>query len=150
MIWTVPVLLGVGCGLTLWSVRDPDARLLALSLCGFLVMGGVFWYHDAMWGFPVMDWLLGVVSLVIWWSRREAWVALFVQLIAIRLIMHVLDTITGHAFVVPYIHALNATFALLLVVTASSGGRLNGSVLLRGLHRLRRVLSQAASARRLR
>lgn len=144
----VPILFGLGCAVSLWFAaqsRDPDAKTLAGALIIMWALMNTAWLLDAMWAFPLIDLGAGMTALTIWWARQTAWCALFAQTIFIRLELHMLDSFTGHAFLVSYIHALNATFAWMLVVVAYPGGGYASNALLRRFRYFRAVLSAAST-----
>ncbi len=116
-----------------------------MGLTALWALATLAWMLNALWLLAIFDWLFGVVALIIWWTRRAKWVALLVQIVAARLMLHVLNYLTLQLFVVPYIHTLNATFVLLLVATAVSGGSHGSDSLLRRIRRIRGPLSAAPS-----
>lgn len=144
LVW--PGLFGIGCTLTIWSAwksGDAAARSGAWSLAAVWAMANAAWQENLMWLLPAIDLGLGVAFLQLWGMTRTRWVALLVNAVAIRLILHILDMLTGHLFEVPYIHALNATFVWMLVVVASSGSGHVRDTLLHRFRRFRAVLSPA-------
>lgn len=125
----VPILFGIGCAVAYGAAaysRDKDTR----SVAGYLVLIWAFanmaWYTNTLLFLPVLDMLLGMEVVRIWWRTQANWVALVANAVAIRLVLHVLDALTGHVFVSAYLHAINATFVWMLVVVAYGGGH-NGS-----------------------
>lgn len=148
MLWVVPVLFGVALALTMWLADGREARIVAAYLVAVWALANAAWLVDMLWVLPVVDLGLGLALVTLWWATRASWVALVADAVAIRLMLHVLDTLTAHVFEVAYIHALNATFAWMLVVVALSGGGHAADTLLRGLRRIRASLS-ASPARRL-
>lgn len=125
-MWTVPILFGVGCAAAFGFAarsRDPDAMHLALGLAGVWLCANLVWYFDSLWLLPALDWLFGTAAVVAWWGSRTKWVCLLVQLTTARLILHVLDYATGHAFLVGYIHGLNLLFLLELLAVSYEGWR---------------------------
>lgn len=144
----VPILFGIGCAVSFSLAvrsRDADARLIAGYLVVMWALANAAWWANMLILLPVLDVWLGILALIIWWTTRAKWVALIVNAVAIRLILHVLDALTGHLFLVAYLHALNATFAWMLVVVASSGGDHVRDTLLRRFRRIRGVLSPASA-----
>lgn len=142
MLWAVPVLAGFGCVAALRNARrssEPEAMTLAWSVAAIAIVANAAWYCDAMWLLPVMDLYAGCMALT--YGRSKKWVALFIDAVAVRLILHMLDALTGHSFLVAYIHALNATFAWMLLVVATGGhnGRSVSDYLRDLLRRLRRM-----------
>lgn len=138
-MFVVPVLFGIGCAAAMWVAaqsRDADARLLSVELFAMWALANVLWLFDRLDYLPALDWLIGVQAIVMLGERRAKWIRFFVLLIALRLTLHVVDYLTAHAFLVPYIHGLNATFALLLVAVSHAGGRHARDHLLGHLHRL--------------
>jgi hypothetical protein len=146
----VPVLCGIGCvaafGVATYS-RDADARRLALLLCGTWAAANLLWLLNILEYLPVLDWLIGVQAVVISATRSDKWVRLFIWVIALRLTLHVVDYLTGHAFLVQYIHGLNATFALLLMAVSYAGGCHARDTMLGHLHRLGARLRNPLQAR---
>lgn len=143
----VPILFGISCAAACWFAaqsRDPDVRLIAIYLAIEWALANAAWYADMLVVMPVFDFWCGVIALVFWWTRKDTWIALIVHLVAIRLVLHILDYLTGHAFLVPYIHALNATFALMLVTVAWPGGRNARDTLRNSFRRCVRILSAKA------
>lgn len=144
----VPILFGIGCMVTAWFAtqsRDYDVRAVAAYLAVMWAGMNALWFADLMVIFPVFDWFCGVMAVFLWWTRRARWVALVAQIATARLVLHVLYSLTGDAFTVPYIHALNATFAGMLVTVAYPGGGNARRTLLRGLRRLGGVVSSRSS-----
>lgn len=142
----VPVLFGIGCAVCLWCAvysRDVHARTIAGYLVTYWALANAAWQANMLLVLPVLDLWIGIVSVTIWWTTRARWVALVAHAAGIRLILHVLDGLTGHLFIEPYLHALNATFAWMLVVVASSGGNHVRNTLLRRLRGFRRAVSPA-------
>lgn len=148
----MPFLFGLGCAACLWCAvrsRDPDAKMLAGALTIMWALTNTAWLLDALWVFPLIDLTAGILGLHLWGVRRAVWLDAFCRTIFVRLVLHILDGLTGHAFLVPYLHALNATFAWMLVLVASSGGG-HGILdfdILRGRFRRLRSLWAASSAR---
>lgn len=139
-----PVLFGIGCAVSYWLAvrsRDTGARTIAGYLTAAWALANAMWLADALWLMPALDLGLGLVALHIWWLTGARRVALIVNAVAMRLILHVLDALTGHVFLVSYLHALNATFVWMLVVVASSGGGHVRNYLLRRVRRIRSALS---------
>ena len=134
----VPVLCGIGCvvafGLATYS-RDPDARLLAVEIAAVWAGANALWLFNALQYLPALDWIVGVQALVMSITRRERWIKFFLAVIVLRLSLHVVDYLTAQAFLVQYIHGLNATFALLLMVVSYGGGAHARDTLLGYLHR---------------
>jgi len=123
------ILFGIGCAVSLWfAVRsgDKDARIVAAYLVVVWGLANAAWLANMLVLLPLLDFWLGVIAVTIWWTTQAKWVALIVNAVAIRLVLHVLDALTGHSFLIAYIHALNATFVWMLVVVAYGGGH-NGS-----------------------
>lgn len=121
----MPVLFGLTLAVALWSAEqsgDHDVRRLALVLIAVWALMNVAWLLNALWAFPLLDLWAGVVALPIWWTRRTDWSAIFVKTTFVRLELHVLDAMTGHAFLVSYFHALNATFVWMIMAVAFPGG----------------------------
>ena len=139
MIWTVPILFGLGCAAALRLAahsRNDDAKHLAWGLVAVWACANLAWYINAMWLIPAVDWLFGMVAVVAWKVSGDRWLALLVQFTAVRLILHVLDALTGHAFLVPYIHGLNLMFTLQLLAVSYEGWA-DGIPLFSGFRRLR-------------
>lgn len=140
----IPFLFGLGCAAAYWCAaqsRDPDAKVLAAALILMWALMNVAWLLDAMWVFPLIDLGAGVAGMRLWWMRRTNWAAIFVKTSFVRLELHVLDSLTGHAFLVSYIHALNATFVWMLLAVAYPGGGYASDTLFRRLRRVGAVLS---------
>ena len=144
MIWTVPILFALGSAVSICLAarsRDPDAILLSWALAAYIPAANMVWYYAVWSALPVMDWMLGIISLVVWATRREKWVLFFTHCIAARLVLHVLDFLTVQQFHISYLHGINLTFAIMLALVANTGMGDAASDLLRGLRRLRASLS---------
>ena len=142
VIWTVPILIGLGsAGGVYLSRRDPDRFVMAWVLFAYWAFANISWLCNVLVVLPAMDWIVGVMAMTAWWARRARWMTWVVQCIAARLALHVLDFLTDHAFLVSYIHALNASFVLMVVVVAFPGEGDAFDNLLRWLRRLRASLS---------
>jgi hypothetical protein len=150
VLWLVPVLFAGALGATSLLVRrDPAFRAVAAHLWVVWTLANAAWLSNTLWALPILDLGLGVALIDLWWKVRTRWVALLVHACSARLILHVLDAGTGHLFFVPYAHALNATFAWMLVVVAFGGGcdhRLDTDTLRRRLRDVRRALRPASCA----
>ena len=121
----VPILLLIGCvaALALTTLADdPDRRSLAFGLALVWVAAMALWFTNRLDLLPILDWLIGMQAVAIARYRTEKWVRFFIALIALRLTLHVVDYLAGHAYLVLYIHGLNATFAFLLMVVSHAGG----------------------------
>lgn len=101
--------------------RDPDRRALAIELALAWIAANLLWQENRLDLLPLVDWVIGAHAVYIARKRMEKWVWIFVGLIALRLTLHVGDYLSSHAFMVLYIHGLNATFALLLLVVSHAG-----------------------------
>lgn len=135
-------LFGLGCVVAMiFSRHDTDRLFMARSLTVVWALANAAWLYNCMWALPVLDWFLGALALITWWTNKSRWAWLFVQVVTARLILHVLDYLTGDLYLVPYIHALNATFVFLLVVVSYQGGRYDFDNLLRRVRRLRSILA---------
>lgn len=148
MLWVVPLLFGIGCavaGRSALRSGDTGAQIIAGYLTVIWALANAAWLSNMMWLLPMLDLWLGIAALTIWWATQARWVALIVNAVAARFIFHILDVLTWHAFEVPYIHALNAAFAWMLYVVASSGGDHVRDTLLRRFRRIRGVLSPASA-----
>lgn len=109
----------VGCVAAIRFAACPSARALAWSLLGIAIIANAGWYYKAMWLLPVIDMVAGCVALG--FRAEGKWVALFVRAIAVRLILHILNAATNGIFFNLYAHALNATFAWMLLLVAYGG-----------------------------
>ena len=128
MLWVVPALFGGTLVLASWLVRGHrESSTVAGHLWVIWALANAAWLANMLWLLPVFDLALGVALLNLWSTAQTRWVALLVHAVAIRLILHSLNALTGHLFFIAYVHALNATFVWMLVVVASTGGH-NGSV----------------------
>lgn len=137
----VPVFFGLTCVAACWvaaHAEDRDALLLARVLTVIWALANAAWFVNQLRWLPLVDWYAGMLGVVVWMARDTRWVRTFLGLIGLRLVLHVVDYLTGQALLVPYIHALNAAFFALLVITAYPGGRNAGDRLSR-LVRRRRV-----------
>lgn len=124
MLWIVPLLAGLGCAAVIYSSArsgNEPAEVLAWSLAAIAVIANAGWYYGAMWLLPVIDLHVGFIALWLHPHGQKKWVALFIHAVWIRLVLHMLDALTAHQFFVPYIHALNATYAWMLIVVANGG-----------------------------
>lgn len=140
----VSVLFGIACAVSWWLAmlsRDASARSVAGYLAVVWALANAAWRADMLWLLPMFDLGLGVAALAIWWAGRARWAALIVNAVVIRLVLHVLDAITAHVFLIAYLHALNATFVWMLVVVADAGGGHVRDTLFRRLRRIRGALS---------
>lgn len=125
MIWLVPALFSVACAVTSWLALRSDARgagSIAVSLFALWALANAAWVKDALWLLPVFDLGLAVLVLRIRLMTQARWVALVADAIAVRMALHVIEGVTGHLYHIAYLHALNATFAWMLVVVADAGG----------------------------
>lgn len=148
-MFVMPVLFGLGCAVAIWFSaysNDPDAKPLALGLTAVWGLANAAWLLDALWLLPALDWLIGMTALIAWWAHGQRWVAFLVQLVAARLILHVLDLATGHVFLVPYIHGLNALFTLELLAVSYTGMG-NGIRVLRSFRAVRLFLRSSPQAK---
>lgn len=146
MIYLVPALAFIGC-IAAWWLATPNAegtRTLALGNLFLWAGANLCWLSNNLWALPLLDLFLGGIAIVLWWVAPAAWLRFYTNMIAARLILHVLDVLTGHAFTVPYINALNATFAAMLVAVAYPGGWNGCRRLLRGVRRLGGFLPSTA------
>jgi hypothetical protein len=143
----VTILFGAACAITFALAtlsRDAVARHLACLLGAIWALATVAWMANALALLPMLDLWLGIAALQIWWSTPAHWLALVVHAVAIRLLLHVLDALTGHLFLIAYLHALNATFVWMLVVVAYGGGHVR-DILLRGVRCICCALSPAST-----
>lgn len=131
----VPILFGLGCGLAVW-LTAPEAKRYALCLLAMWAAANALWFYDRLEFLPVLDLALGAYVLRSWPVNRPWWVTILIQLIALRLILHVLDYATGNMFLVPYIHGLNLLFMLEIGVVCN-GGTNDRLHLLRGFRSIR-------------
>ena len=123
MVWVVPVMFGFALALASMLVRGHrESSMLSGHLWAVWALANAAWLANMLWLLPVLDLGLGVVLINLWWTTRARWVALLVHAVVIRLVLHVLDALTGHLFFVAYAHALNATFVWMIVVVADAGG----------------------------
>jgi hypothetical protein len=122
MLWVWPLLFGIGCAVAMRCAPDHAARTIAAHLVVVWALANAAWASNMLWVLPVLDLGLGIASIQIGWATPAKWVALVVDAVAIRLVLHVLDGLTGHLFFVAYVHALNAAFVWMLFMVASAGG----------------------------
>lgn len=124
-LWVVPVLAGLACAVSAWRAHRSGshaARFLALGTGFIWAFANLGWLCNALWLLPVGDVLVGVGAFALARQDGPRWVAAYADLMGVRLILHVLNSATGQAFQISYFHALNATFAGLIVAVGISGG----------------------------
>jgi hypothetical protein len=141
-LWAVPLLAFVACAISGWiAYRSDDrcGRLMALSNLLVWTVANAGWLYSSMWLLPIVDWYVGIGAISLWWMAPRPWLRVYINLVAARLILHLLDTLTGHAFFVPYLHAVNATYAGMLVCAGLSGGKNDFTRWRDRLHLLRRL-----------
>lgn len=146
MLWVVPVLALAGCVAALWfAAHSGEEGTVTLALGNLFLWAGsnLCWLGNNLWALPLLDLFVGGIALFLRWVAAGTWLHLYTQLVAARLVLHVIQALTGHLFTVPYIHALNATFAGMLVAVAYPGGRNGSHRLLRRLRFLGRMVSPA-------
>jgi len=137
-MWTVPILFGIGCAVACMVAArsgNPDAKHLSLGLLAMWALANAAWYFNALVLLSALDWAFGTVAVVAWWGSNAKWIGWLIHLTLARLVLHVLDYATGHAFLVSYIHGLNLLFMLELVAVSYEGWR-GGLFLFRGFRRL--------------
>lgn len=150
MIHLVPALLGIGClaALALSCRRGGRLAVMASGLMlAVFVTSNVLWLHDLMWIMPLVDTVFGVAMLLAWVERPTRLSADLLILSYLRLAAHGMHELTSQAFLIPYIHALNALFAAQLLVIVTPGG-INGLIRLLHVFCPRHRSDQACSARR--
>lgn len=125
MIWLVPALYCIACAgalcLALRSGCRP-AGIIAGLMFAVWALANAAWVKNALWLLPVIDLGFGALVLHIRLTTQAKWVAAVADAVAVRMVLHVLEGLTGHGFHIAYLHALNATFAWMLVVVADAGG----------------------------
>ena len=96
--------------------------MIAQMLCGVWAGAMLLWFYNALWAMPLLDLAVGVAAVRVWLGTGRGWALSIAIVTLLRLVAHVIDWSTHSAFFVGYAHALNALFALQLVIIASTGG----------------------------
>jgi hypothetical protein len=131
-------------GIFAYRSGERSAKTLALGNAFVWAVANCGWLYSAMWLLPIADWYIGIVATVIYWAAPSGWLRIYINLVAARLVLHVIDYMTGHMFFVPYLHAVNATYAGMVIATAYSGGKDDLRILLHRLRRFRDLLPAPA------
>lgn len=150
MLWLVPTLCAVACLVSMWfAYKSEEVAAQALALCNGLIwaVANIAWQLSSMWLAPIIDLFAGVLALQMAWLLPSGWLKFYLALIASRLGLHVFGEFGGPDVFVPYLHALNATYAALLVAVAWPGREDGFRILLRGLRGVGGSLSPAAAWR---
>lgn len=148
MVYLVPALLACGCLTALvFSYGNGRALIIGQMLTAVWAGAMLLWFYNAMWLLPLLDLAVGAAAVLFWLEELSDWSMAVALLVLNRLALHVINWITLSHFFVGYAHALNALFALQLIVIASTGGADAGRRLLHRLRRFRRVgdVRQASS-----
>lgn len=123
MIWLFPALFGLGCLAAMYRARGDGLRLsLALGLCAVWIVANLMWLGNAIKWIVVPDFLFGVAALLAWVERHSLWATQLVILAYLRLAAHAAFEMSGGVHVIPFIHVLNALFALQLIAVSMPGG----------------------------
>jgi hypothetical protein len=141
VIHFVPALLGLGACATIWLASLAGARqlLIAQMMAGVWMTGITLWHLNLLWLLPLFDLAIGAMAMRYWLGGAESWSLSIAFLTIYRLAAHVIDWLTHSAFFVGYAHALNALFALQLIIIASTGGADGRHRLIHWFRRLRSV-----------
>jgi hypothetical protein len=115
--------LGLGACGAAWRCRaDRARRLVSCALLALWGCANLLWQWDALHLLPLADFAVALLALLIWTENPKPWAALVLALAYFRLALHAGNEVSGGTFLVGYIHALNALYALQLVVVSFSGG----------------------------
>lgn len=140
MILLVPVLLGLGCIVALILAYGDDKLFVIGGLLTATWVGAMLlWWYNALWLLPLFDLAVGAMAVRFWLGDGAAWALSIVFITTYRLAAHAIDWFTHSAFFVSYAHAINALFALQLIIIASTGGADGRRRFVSWLHRLRRL-----------
>lgn len=123
-LWVVPALAFVACIISGWlAYRSGDhaAKVCAWGTLLIWTVANASWLYDAVWLFPIVDWYVGITVMALSWYNPQPWIRLYIWMIGVRLILHVLNMVTGSLFFEAYAWALLVTYAGLVV--AVGGGR---------------------------
>lgn len=138
-MFIVPTLFGLGCCLAIW-LAAPEAKGFALGLLLVWAGANAAWFYNQMDILPVLDLAMGFYAVYRLRFKNTFYLWALTQLIGARLVLHVLDDLTGSLFIVPYIHGLNLLFMTELLVISHTGGLGIGVSMLRGLRSVRLFL----------
>ncbi len=125
-LWVVPALAFVACIISGWlAYRSGDhaAKVCAWGSLLIWAVANAGWLYAVVWLFPIVDWYVGITALALSWLNPQPWLTLYLRMIGVRLILHVLNMLTGSVFFEAYAWALLGTYAGLVVAV---GGGNNG------------------------
>lgn len=123
MILLVPVLLGLGCIVALVLAYGDDRLFVIGGLLTAMWAGAMLlWWCNALWLLPLFDLTVGAMAIRFWIGDGASWSLSIAFITTYRLAAHAIDWFTHSAFFVSYAHAINALFALQLIIIASTGG----------------------------
>ena len=137
----VPALLGVGACVALWFASFAGVHQLMIAKMLAMVWAGAIslWHLNSLWLLPLLDLSVGAVAIRYWLGDGAQWSLAIAFVTTYRLAAHVVEWLTQSAFYVGYAHALNALFALQLIIIASTGGADGRRRLIHWFRRLRRL-----------